>query len=360
MAVKIFIPKLGANIDSVEIGKIYVKKGDQVKKGELLFEINTNKATFNIEADSDGKILELNCKEGDEINVLETVGFIGNENEEVPQIKQEVICPERVKATPLARKLAKENNIDIESAFKGTDKIIKDQDILDHINKSNPVNNNYSREKISSTKKAEIRNLQKSKECVTSSVTVAISSESIKNKVSGYCKKENLRMTTGEYIAHESALLLKKFPKLNAFHSDEDTLLYNNVNIGMAVNFDDKLLVPVIERADEMTLNEFSSKFKDIVMKLIKNEPVSFENCTFTVTDLSSYNALMFQPVINANQSAILGICSEYDSFKLENDKFIYDPKFNLILSFDHRVLDGKYALEFLNSLKVKLESPIL
>ena len=85
MGTKIFIPKMGANIEKVQIGKIYVKVKDTVKKGDLLFQIVTDKATFDVEADDDGKILSLDCKEDEELNVLEEIGYIGKEGETIQE-----------------------------------------------------------------------------------------------------------------------------------------------------------------------------------------------------------------------------------------------------------------------------------
>src|SRR5437762_13665231 len=115
---EIFIPKMGANIDKVTIGEIRVKKGDVVKKGDILFEIVTDKATFEIEADDSGAIGQLNIKEGDELDVLTVVGQIGEGKPE--------IASSPIKATPKARKLAKENNIDIEKVFAHAHQIIRE------------------------------------------------------------------------------------------------------------------------------------------------------------------------------------------------------------------------------------------
>jgi len=140
MGVEIFIPKMGANIDSVEVGKVYLKGGDYVKKGEIIFEIVTDKATFNIESDADGKILSLKCKEGDKLNVLDVVGFIGKEGEKIPkreEIKVENLgqdnynesIKQKLKITPKAKKLIRKHKIDI-SNISFERKIIREKDIL--------------------------------------------------------------------------------------------------------------------------------------------------------------------------------------------------------------------------------------
>ncbi len=331
MGTKIFIPKMGANIEKVQIGKIYVKVKDTVKKGDLLFQIVTDKATFDVEADDDGKILSLDCKEDEELNVLEEIGYIGKEGETIPPLKKE---NKKLKATPSAKKIAKENNINLNSIFKKDDKIIKEQDVLEYLEKNNE---NIKIEELSFRKKAEIKNLLKNKDLIPSSVTVSISTKKIKEKLEKY---PNIKL--GEYISHTISKILKKFPKLNAYYNSDKIYIYKDINIGMVVGFEEDLFVPVIHNTNNLSLEEFSSKFKELVFKVIKGD-IKIEDLskgTFTISDLSQYGIIEFDPLINSNQSAILGISSEHDD------------KLNLTLVFDHRVTNGKYAAEFLNELK--------
>jgi len=358
MGTIIYIPKLGANISNVEIGSINFKENDVVKRGDILFEIITDKAIFDVEADSDGTILKLDLKEGDELQILDEIGFIGNEGEEIPEFK--IISPSdalnKIKATPLAKKIAKDKNLDINNIFKGTTKIIKEKDILEFI-KNNQIIDNLEIEKVSFRKKAEIKNLSESRESILSSVTISIPTKKLKDKIKDYSEKHNLRLTLGEYISHTAAKTLKKFPKLNAYYNYEQINLYKDINIGLAISIEEDLLVPVIHNADKLELTEFSSKVKNLILEIVKNE-IKMEdliNSTFTITDLSQYDVFHFNPVLNSKQSAILGICSEYDSCSFIDEKLIYDPKINIILVFDHRVTNGKYASEFLKEFKEQL-----
>ena len=118
------------------------------------------------------------------------------------------------------------------------------------------------------------------------------------------------------------------------------------------------MFVPVIHNADNLDIVEFHTTFIKLIRKTIKNQLdlKDINEGTFTITDLSSFRAITFNPVINSDQSAILGIACEYDSYVNLDGKSVYDPKMNLILAFDHRVVNGKYVAKFLNELKEKLE----
>ncbi|MFA5992284.1 MAG: 2-oxo acid dehydrogenase subunit E2 [Candidatus Pacearchaeota archaeon] len=365
MGTKIFIPKMGANIDYVEIGKIFVKKGDFVKRGQILFEIVTDKATFEIEADQEGLILALNCKEGDEIRVLENIGFIGLSGEEIPELtkkfeEKEIVNPVeeiRVKATPIARKLAKERNINLEVAFRGSDKIIQEEDIIYYLNRLNNETGLIKKEKISIKKKKEIENLLWARDCIISSVVIQVSLEKINKKINEI--NGDINVSIGDFVSYNAGRIIGNFPKINAFYQSEEINYYSSVNLGMAVSIDDELIVLVIKNADKMSLSEFLSDFKRKIMDLIKKE-IKIEDLqggTFTISDLSSRGVFLFNPVINIKQSAILGICSPIETISRDDSgKLFLDKKLNLILAFDHRVIDGKYALDFLNELKLALE----
>jgi pyruvate dehydrogenase E2 component (dihydrolipoamide acetyltransferase) len=360
MGTKIYIPKMGANISKAKVCNLLVKKGDLVQKGDHLFEIETEKAIFPVDAESDGKVLALECKLGDNYEVLDEVGYIGNEGESVPELKRKVFedAGEKrvdIKVTPSAKKLAAENGLDINSVFQGENKIIKEEDVQSYLDSENEEN--VSVKDISSRKKLEIENISQSRDYIVSSVTVAVSTNDIKKKVDQLAKENNINLNQSEYIAYKTVQALKKYPLLNSYYHSDKLHIYDQINFGIAVNVDGNLIVPVVMDAGKLSITEFSEKVKNLIMNTIKKEllPEDMQNGTFTISDLSAFNVLNFSPIINVKQAAILGVGSEYDSYKLVGEKLAYDPKMNLTLTFDHRVTDGKSVAEFLNEL-IKLE----
>ena len=355
MGVKIYIPKMGANINNAIIVKLYFKKGDKVKKGDILFEIETEKSIYDIEAEGSGTILALECREGDNFHVLDEIGFIGVENETVPELQVSSIKEKSekssldIKSTPAAKKLATAHNLDIISVFKDYQKIIKESDILEYLDFLKKTN--VTMQEIPARKKIEINNIASNKEYIVSSVTVSVSSIKIKNEVDKIKKEYFININLGEYLCFKAVQLLKKYPLLNCYYNSGKFMIYKDINVGLVINVDGQLLVPVIQDAEKLPIEKFIERYKQLVMKSIKHDLSADEikDSTFTISDLSSYNVLNFNPLINFRQSAILGISSEYDSCKFANGQIIYDPKINLTVAFDHRVADGKYVADFLN-----------
>jgi pyruvate/2-oxoglutarate dehydrogenase complex dihydrolipoamide acyltransferase (E2) component len=353
MATEIFIPKMGANIEEVEIGRVNVSSGDVVEKGDIIMEIVTNKATFDVEAEASGKILSLTCKEGDSLKVLDVVGYIGEDGEEF--VKQEVV---EVRATPAAKKIAKEHGVSIDKEFYGVSSVVKEGDILKLIGDGTQGDKKIV--DVSLRKRAEIKNLSYSKDLIVSSVTVEVSAFGLDKRLKELEKNLGLRLTSGNLVSFEVAKALKKFPELNAYYdsSEEKIVLFGSVDLGIAINLDgDNLIVPVIKGVDSMELGDFVRANNDLIMNAGRGKLSAEEmgDSTFTITDLSSSGVYDFSPVINKNQSAILGISSTHDSVSLDGGKIVYDPKIHLTLAFDHRVIDGKKAAMFLNEVKKNL-----
>jgi pyruvate dehydrogenase E2 component (dihydrolipoamide acetyltransferase) len=344
MREEIFIPKMGANIDKVIIGKIFVKEGDSVKKGQPILEAVSFKSSFDIEATKDGRVVELNCKDGEERNVLDVVGFI--EDEFVPLQKVE-----NIKATPAARKLAKESGVDLQDLK--TDSVIKEEDVLSVI-----YANNTLREPIGFRKKAEINQLEKSREYLSSSVTIQVATSALNSFLERYNSEHNTTISKSEFIAHNTGKILQTFWKLNSYYSKEHLVKNKSINIGQAVNFNHELFVPIVKNSNELSLEEFSRKSKENIFSIVSGNinPGSLNCGTFTISDLSAKGVYTFSPIVNANQAAILGISGEFDSIKFDEGKILPEKKMNLILCFDHRVCDGLYVAEFLFEIKKKIE----
>ena len=349
MGIRIFIPKMGANIDKVEIGKIYKKEGDTVMKGDVILDIITEKATFAIEAELSGKILVLTCKANEELDVLDEIGYIGEEGEIVPGLKSSKPA-EGVKASPLARKIAKDNKIDIDSAFKDFQGIVQEKDVMEYAGHSSGKESVLPLDPV---KRAEIQNLEWSRGIIQSSVTITASAGKLREKISRFEKDLGIRITNGEYLSFAAAKLLSKFPKLNAYFEANSIHQYSKINLGVAVGVGESLYVPVIRDADSLGLYQFVSKYRELALKVLRKElgPEMMANGTFTITDMSGLGIVSFSPVINSRQSAILGICASYDSCANAEGKLVFDPKFNLVLAFDHRTANGKYAAEFLRAI---------
>ncbi len=353
MGTLIYIPKMGANISTALVVKLFARKGDTVKKGDILFEVETEKAVYGIEAESEGMVLALEAELGKRYNVLDELGFIGTAGETIAPFKRtqqtaKTDATTDIKATPSAKKLAADNGIDILSAFKGISKIIKESDILEYI--ASLTQTNAIAQDISPRKLAEIEAISHNKEYIVSSVTMTCSASKLKEAILKAKSELRINLSSGEFLSFRIALSLKKFPLLNSYFHAGKFMVYKMVNLGIAINVGNELLVPVIKNASGIPLSQFAEEYKQHIMKTVKNALIveDMDGGTFTVSDLSATGVLSFQPLINARQSAIVGIGSEYDSCAQHGGKLSHDSKINLTIAFDHRITDGKYAAEFL------------
>ena len=165
-------------------------------------------------------------------------------------------------------------------------------------------------------------------------------------------RHEKLAGNLAPIVLYEVGRLLRKYPELNAFSSDGAVQFYEEVNIGFAIDAGRGLKVPVIRHADKKSLLEIAEELQDLLVSYLNDQisPTVLAGGTFTITDLSGQNVLTFSPLLNTRQSAILGIGAEYPQGKIE--RF-----FNLVLSFDHQISEGRQAAEFLSELGERLQS---
>ena len=206
------------------------------------------------------------------------------------------------------------------------------------------------RVKLSKRKQAEVTNLAWGQQnTLPSTVIVQVATHGLKAAAR---RHEKLVGNTSSVLVYEVARLLRKYPELNAFSSDGAVCFYEEVNVGFAIDAGRGLKVPVIRNADSKSVIEISEEMQDLFVSYL-NDQISANSLaggTFTITDLSGQNVLTFHPLLNMRQSAILGIGTEYPQGPVE--RF-----FNLILSFDHQISEGRQAAEFLEELSERLRS---
>mgnify|MGYP000194436056 CR=1 FL=1 len=356
---KITVPKDNAD-DEVLISKLYFSNGQKVQKKDELVELETSKTSISIESESDGYI-EYCVSEDEYIKVGEEIIKIHDSKESVDNsiaIKNKDISEDNAVfnkklISENARKYIKDNNIDITS-------IEKNFITLEDVYSEDSVNNQKlktggekeiigtSSSKISLAKINEIKALTSVQSaCIVS--TIFISIESIE-KIKAY--KEPLFAGSDSLLplmVFEASKLLKKYPVLNAYFENNNIRVYNDINVGVALDIDNGLKVYTIKNTDQLSMSNIekniSAGVDDYLNKSLTTQQIS--GSTFTITDLSSFGAINFVPLINFNQSAILGISCIDEKLN----------RVNISLSFDHRVTEGKIASQFLLELKDRVES---
>ena len=381
MITKIIMPKLGETMEEGTIGKWFRKEGDNVKKGEPLFEVTTDKANFEVESMTDGVLRKILFSTGDgNIPVLKTIGYIaGSMTEAIPaeaepqpglspagKPQDTIIQDGGLRASPAARRLAKEKNIDI-SLIKGTgpEGRITEKDVLSF--EGAPASNEAGVEIIpmSAMRKVIAQRLVMSKResphyYVQDEVDMT-GAVGLRGKIlSGIENKHGVRVSFNDIIVKGAADTLSKFPMINATFERDNIISFKNVNIGIAISVEQGLVVPVIKGADLKTVVEIAKERARLgaLAKENRLSPKDMEGGTFTVSNLGMFNVDSFNAIINPPQVAILAVGRIKKLPRVVDNQVVIRSIMNLNLSADHRVVDGAYAAQFMDELRKILENP--
>lgn len=393
---EIKMPKFGLTMEEGIIEQWFKEEGDYIKRGEPLLEVSSDKIINQIESPVDGKIYKIFGEIGETYKVGETIGLIlleGEDEQEYESSKKEKVKKDkvdrnkvdikqedktaekqpsdgeekkgegkRIKISPAAKRLAKDNNIDIAN-IKGSGpggRIIL-KDIEKFIKKGLKIQKDSIEEKIEIIKLSGIRKTiaKKLSEGFHSAVTVTNFVKADFTNFISFCKNNNISITSG--FIYILQFPLKIYKKFNAHFDGENLKIFNYINIGMAVDTEQGLIVPVIKNIKTMNIADVHNMVKVLVQKARSYNLSSDEvkGATFSITNLGMMNTEMFTPVINPPEVAILGIGSIKKEIviKDENTFTIRDMGY-LSLSYDHRVIDGADAAKFLNKLISYIEKP--
>jgi pyruvate dehydrogenase E2 component (dihydrolipoamide acetyltransferase) len=397
MATKVIMPQGGQDIEVGSIVRWLKKEGDPVKKGEVICEVETEKAVFEVEAPEDGFLKKIVVTEGQQTPIFSVIGLIGERDEAIdvdsilaagkkgetgPDISKvratlEAIKgrdTERVSITPRAKKLATERGIPI-SSIKGSGPggRIKEEDVL-QVGQEGPVDRGLSSgeyisggRKISMTKVRKViaRKMRKSKQVVPHfyvSVSVDMTealrflaefNETLENSGEGL-------LSVNDLIIRACALCLEEFPQLNSSVLDEENIVYwDDINIGIAVALDSGLVVPVLQNADRLQLLQIGRETRHLVEMARAGKQVSLAPGRFTVSNMGMFHVDNFIAIINYPETAILAIASiEKKVVALDGGSIGLRDMMTITLSVDHQVVDGIFASRFINKVKFHLENP--
>ena len=377
MADRIVMPKTGMTMEEGIIIEWFKREGDPVTQGDVIAEIETDKSTMELESDYNGTLLKILYPAGATVPVVRTIAWIGEPGEELPD--EDPAGPDsddnskpavepRVKATPAARRSARERGVNLEriqpggkngevrevDVLKAADVITgPDELIIDHHDKL--------------VRLTGIQKITGARMFKAYSEIPAVTENSRADVTELLRIRENLnrehdgRISINDFIILATAKMLKLHPRLNASLVDsEHILLKGSINIGFAVATSRGLLVPVVRDADTMTLSGISAKAGELADKARNGGLATDEMSggTFTVSNLGMYGVTSFTPIINQPEACILGVCSIEDQLRKINGEIENRKILNLSLTFDHRVLDGADAAAAIKTLRGFLEAP--
>jgi pyruvate dehydrogenase E2 component (dihydrolipoamide acetyltransferase) len=409
----ITMPRLSDTMEEGTISSWLKNVGDHVKEGEILAEIETDKATMEFESFYDGILSHIAVNEGETVKVDELIAIISeneidvskalesygkessniaveesDDNIQLNVVEEEINLSntssdlnERIKASPLAKKIAKEKNIDL-SKVKGTGengRIIKnDLNDLSHVeettekqiqieeNQSVKVDDVIKEETTivqnSTMRKAIAKNLSKSKFTAPHYyLSVEFNMDNAIAFREQYNSIPDTKISFNDIVVKACAVALKNHPQVNSQWNDEKIILNNNVHIGVAVGIEDGLVVPVIKNADKESLHSINSKVRDYAVraKSKKLRPDEIEGSTFTISNLGMFGITEFTSIINQPNSAILSVGAIVKKPVVVNDKIVVSNTMKLTLACDHRSVDGVTGSLFLQTLKGYIENPV-
>ena len=402
---EVIMPKLGLTMESGKIEKWHKKEGDKVEIGEVLFEVMTDKVTLEVESYNSGILRKILRTEGEEVPVTEVIAYIGERDEEIPQAESELaaedkkkvevkkaeeaaekvkevpgISGEGVKISPLARKTAKEIGIDYKSeriAGSGPGGRIVKEDIIAYSKKKGkalgeeaaPVTTKGITVKSSSPlegiRKVIAERMSYSKSNIPHIVLNAKADatqlidlrEKFKEKI---LEKYGIEITYTDFILKSTAVALRENLEVNSTFSDGNYIIYDDVNIGVAVSLEGGLIVPIIFDCDKLGILNIAKKRIELVGKArdgrLNLDEIS--NGTFTVTNLGMYGIRSFSPIINPPQAAILAVGEIYTEPAVVNGKIKPESFIDLSVSCDHRIIDGMIGAKFLRRIVELIENP--
>ena len=396
MATEVILPRLGQGMESGTIVRWLKAEGESVQKGEPLFELDTDKVTQEVEAEAAGVLLKIAVSEG-EVPVGQTVAFIGAEGEDVPEVAaaapEEEAAPSppqtaeatvevqeeaavasgngRIKASPLARRIARERGIEL-ARIRGTGPdgriVAEDVERAEAGGPSAPAaapvrlpTGEVERLPLSNVRKTIARRLTEAWRIPVFQLQASADMTRVNALVARLRERDpDVRITVTDVLTKVCAQALMRHREVNAEFTEDAILLHPSANVGLAVAAPQGLVVPVVRSAERLSLTEIAGVRADLVGRGRENKlrAEDLQGGTFTISNLGMYAVESFTAVLNPPQAAIVAVGATEDRVVPIDGETAVRPMVTLTCTFDHRAVDGAPAAAFLQTLKESLEDP--
>src|SRR3990167_3256863 len=413
MPINITVPELGESVVEATIVRWFKSEGDPVKIGEALVELETEKANFEIASEKEGTLSSILKRDGDDVEVGEVLGVIeeGKAGEaprpkEAPkaaaQVKEEITkMPETgpaEKVTPVARRIAEEKQVDLGKVEgTGPSSRITKEDVEIHIEKKAEE---AAQAKVSKAEPARGKSpaLAEAKEATVLRISRDAREERIKmsrrrrtiarrmleatqstamlttfneidmgavmelrrRRKESFKEKFGVSLGLNSFFVKAAIGALKEFPQVNAEIDGDDMIIKHYYDIGVAIGATEGLVVPVLRNADSMSFAVIEKAIKDLAQRAEDNTLTLEEimGGTFTITNGGVFGSLMSTPILNPPQSGILGLHKIEERAVAVSGSVVIRPMMYVALSYDHRIVDGREAVQFLVRIKELIEDP--
>jgi pyruvate dehydrogenase E2 component (dihydrolipoamide acetyltransferase) len=394
MATEVKLPRLGQGMESGTITKWLKREGEEVAKGEPLYEVDTEKVTQEVEADLGGVLLRIAIAEG-EVPVGGTIGWIGEAGEAIAisppdgdgmvrEAEEPAPAPEpvaaaasnlhateglvkavRLKASPLARRIARERGIDL-ATLRGTGP--EGRIVAEDVERAVPA----AAPSPAAPAEAETRPLTGVRRTIARRLTEAwtvpvfqlVSSADMGRVERLVARRRELdpevRVNVTDVMIKTAATALMRHREVNVQYREDALLIHPSANIGLAVATPSGLVVPVIHGAEKLSLAEIGSARADVVGRARESrlKPDDLEGGTFTISNLGMFGIEQFTAILNPPQAAILAVGAIEERPVARAGEIVARPMLTMTLTCDHRAVDGAPAAAFLETVKALLEEP--
>jgi 2-oxoglutarate dehydrogenase E2 component (dihydrolipoamide succinyltransferase) len=406
MTVEILVPEMGESVLEATVASWLKKEGDYVNVGEVLVELETDKVNLEVGAKNAGKLATIKVQEGEDVKVGDVLAVI-DEKAEQPSEDVAEKSPEREKettrgngrereresapqVTPVAARLAKEKGVDVSKiSGKGSEGRITRADVEQFLQREDKAEE--SREQAPAKKESDIESskretsLSRPEERIRMSrrrrtiaqrlleaqqttamlttfneIDMSAVMEIRSRRNEDFQKQHGIKVGFMSFFVKASIGALKTFPRVNGEIDDNEIVLKHYYDIGVAIGAEDGLVVPVLRDADRMSFAEIEKQIKDYVEKTNEGK-LSIEDLrggTFTITNGGVYGSMLSTPILNPPQVGILGLHKIEERPIAMNGEVVVKPMMYVALSYDHRIVDGREAVQFLVRVKELIEDP--
>jgi len=411
------MPRLSDTMEEGTVAKWIKHEGDKVEEGDILAEIETDKATMEFESFYNGTLLKIGLQEGESAKVDTLLAIIGPEGTDISKIglkagstkespvldkgsseekpkegetsgeskASQAHSDKRIFASPLAKKMAENKGIDI-SEVKGSGEngrvVKKDIEAFKPSEKAKPASvsegvkaeakevqpyvaageEEFEEIKNSQMRKTIAKRLGESKfNAPHYYLTIEVNMEGAIASRKQINELPDVKVSYNDLVIKASAMALRKHPRVNSQWTGETTRIAKHIHMGVAVAVEDGLLVPVVRFADQMSMTQIGAQVKDLAGKARnkKLQPQEMEGSTFTVSNLGMFGITEFTSIINQPNSAILSVGAIVEKPVVKNGEIVVGNTMKLTLACDHRTVDGATGSAFLQTLKSYLENPV-
>jgi pyruvate dehydrogenase E2 component (dihydrolipoamide acetyltransferase) len=398
VAVEVILPRLGQGMEAGTIVRWLKSEGEPVEKGEPLYELDTDKVTQEVEAEASGVLLRIAIAEG-EVPVGRTIAFIGEAGESLPEPPPEAESPApapveappttepaaatngsdgatapggRIKASPLARRIARERGIDLASVRgTGPDGRVVAEDVERAAAAPAPAapaapaapipTGEVDRRPLSSIRKTIARRLTQAWTVPAFQLTIRIDMTRATELLARHRELDpDVRVTVTDLLTKVCAQALMRHRDMNVQFGEEELVVFPGADIGIAVAAPQGLVVPVVRGAERLSLAQIAAARADLVGRARESKlrAEDIDGGTFTISNLGMFGVEEFIAVLNPPQASILAVGATVDTVVPRDDELAVVPLMSVTLTCDHRAVDGATGARFLQTVKAFVEDP--